>query len=235
MDEAERISRKILGLDFDLPAFYAFAEQDEALAPIAANYRGLRPTLSATAFEMLVTSITAQQINLKFAFQVRSRFVRAYGKSLLINGAPVHPVEVALHRVHAFPTPAQCANLKIEAMREMQFSTRKAEYIIVLANAITSGKLNLDMLEQASEAEIADALISLKGIGQWTVDWFLARYLGRGNAVAIGDLGVRKALEHYYFKREKQKPEQLRALVNGWGEFANLCTHYLLFDFYMNK
>jgi DNA-3-methyladenine glycosylase II len=114
----------------------------------------------------------------------------------------------------------------------MQFSTRKAEYIIDLSKAIVSGDLNLDALEDLPDEEISARLTGLRGIGRWTVDWFLARYLGRGCAFPAGDLGVRKAVEHYYFHGEKQAEENLRDFARQWGEFTNFVVHYLLLGFY---
>jgi 3-methyladenine DNA glycosylase/8-oxoguanine DNA glycosylase len=68
--------RRILGLDFDLVGFYRTAKADPALATLVQPLYGLRPTLAPTPFEMLVGSITAQQINLSFAFACRARLVR---------------------------------------------------------------------------------------------------------------------------------------------------------------
>ena len=58
----------LFGLDFDLPGFYRVAKGDPALARLIGPLHGLRPTLAPTGFEMLVGSITAQQVNLAFAF-----------------------------------------------------------------------------------------------------------------------------------------------------------------------
>ena len=223
--EGRRMARQLLGLDAPLEAFYRFASSQPVLCELVQKHRGARPTLSATPFEMLVTSITAQQINLPFAFAVRSRMVRKYGAA----------IESAGRTFFAFPTPQALAKVEVIALREMQFSTRKAEYIISLAQAIVSGELNLMQLERMTDAEIAEKLTRLRGIGQWTVDWFLARYLGRGHAIAAGDLGVRKAIEHYFFDGEKQAEATIRAFAAGWGAFTNLAVHYLLLDFYAKK
>src|SRR5215467_498710 len=53
------------------------AKGDAALAALIEPLYGMRPTLSPTPFEMLVGSITAQQVNLSFAFACRARLVRA--------------------------------------------------------------------------------------------------------------------------------------------------------------
>jgi DNA-3-methyladenine glycosylase II len=76
LQHAERLTRKILGLDFSLEKFYQFAKDDSILCELTQKFHGLRPTLKADPFESLITSISAQQINLQFAFTVRSRLVR---------------------------------------------------------------------------------------------------------------------------------------------------------------
>ena len=77
----------MFGLDFDLPGFYRMAKADPALAPLVEPLYGLRPTLAPTALEMLVGSITAQQVNLSFAFACRARLVRRYGTPVAVGGA----------------------------------------------------------------------------------------------------------------------------------------------------
>src|SRR5262249_59268467 len=70
--------RRLLGLDLDLAGFYRMAKGDPALAALIEPLYGLRPTLAPTPFEMLVGSITAQQVNLSFAFACRARLVRRF-------------------------------------------------------------------------------------------------------------------------------------------------------------
>ncbi|MGH7753081.1 MAG: hypothetical protein ACREN5_09710, partial [Gemmatimonadales bacterium] len=78
-DAAAAEVRRLFGLDFDLAGFYRMAKADPALAPLVQPLYGLRPTLAPSPLEMLVGSITAQQVNLSFAFACRARLVRRYG------------------------------------------------------------------------------------------------------------------------------------------------------------
>jgi DNA-3-methyladenine glycosylase II len=223
---AEAIARKTLGLDFSLNRFYQRirAKDDEVMLALAERFFGLRPTLSSDLFEILVTSITAQQINLQFAFTVRSRLIRRYGDTLVWDG----------QKYFAFPTPEKLARARVQTLRNLQFTQRKAEYIIDLAKRICNGDLNLDSLENASEEEIHEKLTQSRGIGRWTVDWFLARGLGRGMAFPAGDLGVAKAVQHFYFDGEPQPEERLRGFAEGWGKFQNLAAHYWLAGYYID-
>src|SRR5437868_5709408 len=72
-------ARKLLGAEFDLDAFAAFAATEPVLSRVVPALRGLRPPLAPDPFESLVTSITAQQVSLHAAFAIRSRFVQRFG------------------------------------------------------------------------------------------------------------------------------------------------------------
>lgn len=224
-DVAENMARKILGLDFDLQAFYEMAEDDAVLTSLIERYYGLRPTLSPDLFEMLITAISAQQINLQFAFTVRSRLTRRYGEPMDYQGT----------RYFAFPTPDKLARARVQTLRNLQFTQRKAEYIVALSKRISSGEIDLDNLRLASEERIHELLTQSRGIGRWTVDWFLARGLGRGSAFPAGDLGVAKAVQHFYFAGKQQDQKILRDFATRWGDFQNLAVHYLLPGYYLNK
>jgi DNA-3-methyladenine glycosylase II len=210
--------RRILGLDFDLTGFYRMAKGDVALAPLIEPLYGLRPTLSPTPFEMLVGSITAQQINLSFAFACRARLVRRYGT----------PVRVGRETVWAFPEAARLARAHPRELRALKYSTRKAEYIRDLARAIVGGALDLEAVCAEPTESVIARLIELRGLGRWTADWFLARCLGRGDICPAGDLAVRKAFDHYYGRGRTLSEKAIRRRAGAWGHYQNLAVHYML-------
>ncbi len=210
--------RRILGLDFDLTGFYRMAKSDPALAPLVEPLYGLRPTLAPTPFEMLVGSITAQQINLSFAFACRARLVRRYGT----------PVRVGRETVWAFPEAARLAQARPRELRALKYSTRKAEYIRDLARAVVAGALDLEAISAAPTETVIARLTELRGLGRWTADWFLARCLGRGDICPAGDLAVRKAFDHYYGRGRALSEKAIRRRGDAWGHYQNLAVHYLL-------
>jgi DNA-3-methyladenine glycosylase II len=210
--------RRIFGLDFDLPGFYRMAKGDPALGALVEPLYGLRPTLSPTPLEMLVGSITAQQVNLAFAFTCRARLVRRYGTAVACGAVTVY----------AFPDAATLARVRVRELRAMQFSTRKAEYIRDLARAVVGGTLDLEATATATNAAVIESLTALRGLGRWTADWFLARCCGRGDACAAGDLAVRKAFDHFYGRGRTLSEEGIRRRARAWGEYQNLAVHYLL-------
>jgi len=210
--------RRIFGLDFDLPGFYRMAQADPGLAPLIEPFYGMRPTLSPTPIEMLVGSITAQQVNLTFAFSCRARLVRRYGERAGIGGA----------EVWAFPAAAALARARVRDLRALQYSTRKAEYIRDLSQAVAAGGLDLEGLLALSNAAVIERLTAVRGLGRWTADWFLARCAGRGDVCPAGDLAVRKAFRRVYGNGRPMSEEAIRRRARAWGPYQNLAVHYLL-------
>ena len=196
--------RRYLGSPFDLDGFAAFAAGDPVLAGLVERLHGLRPSLAPDPFEALVTSITAQQVSLHAAFAIRNRLIRAFGE----------PFEHAW----AFPTRERIALADPAELVAVGFSGRKAEYAVGLARS----DLDLDGLAALPDEEVKTALTALPGVGEWTADWFLARHLARPGAWPAGDLGLRKAVRHFYGVTDP------RALEAQFSRFANLAAHYLL-------
>jgi DNA-3-methyladenine glycosylase II len=204
-DETEPVVRALLGLPFELEPFYAFAESDQVLARLVGGLAGLRPPLAPDPFESLVTSISAQQVSLFAAFAVRNRFVERFG-------------EPAVH-AYAFPRRERVAAASVEELRSLGFSTRKGEYV----RGVAQSELDFEALRELPDDEIRARLTALPGIGEWTVDWFLARHLARPRAWPSGDLGLRKAVAAFY-----GDVGDVRAFGDRFAPFENLSAHYLL-------
>jgi DNA-3-methyladenine glycosylase II len=203
--EIEPVVRKLLGLELDLPPFHAFAQGDPVLANAVQLMPGFRPPLAPDPFEALVSSITAQQVSLHSAFAVRSRFIDRFG--------------VAAEQAAAFPTRECVASATEDQLTELGFSRRKAEYVLGIARA----DLDFDELRTLPDDEVKALLTALRGLGEWSADWFLARHLARPEAWPAGDLGLRKAVLAFY-------PEvtDVRAAGVRFHPFQNLSAHYLL-------
>jgi DNA-3-methyladenine glycosylase II len=205
--EIEAVARRLLGFEFDLVTFSAWAAGEETLAPLVVRFAGYRPTLAPEPFEMLVGAITAQQVSLASALAIRNRLVERVGERV--------------GRVWAFPTRERVAAASEEELFSLGFSRRKAEYAIGLARS----DLDLGGLALLSDQEVKEQLTAVRGLGEWTADWFLARYLGRPRAWPAGDLALRKAVRALYGDVD------VRAAGERFEPFQNLTAHYLLAQF----
>jgi DNA-3-methyladenine glycosylase II len=198
---------KVLGFEFDLVEFAAWAAGQELLAPLVVRFAGFRPTLAPDPFEMLVGAITAQQVSLFSAVAIRNRLVERFGERV--------------GRVWAFPTRERIASASEDELFSLGFSRRKAEYVVGLARS----DLDFGGLALLPDDEVKEQLTALRGLGEWTADWFLARHLGRAQAWPAGDLALRKAVRALYGDVD------VRAAGERFEPFQNLTAHYLLAQF----
>jgi DNA-3-methyladenine glycosylase II len=202
--ETEPVVRTALGLAFDLDAFVEWAAQDEALAPVVSSLRGFRPPLTPDPFEMLVGAVAAQQVSLFSARAIANRFIERFGQ--LVGEA------------WAFPTRERIASAAEDELFAVGFTRRKAEYIVALARS----ELDFGELASLADDEVRASITALRGLGDWTAEWFLARHLARPHAWPWGDLVLRKAVAALY------RDLDVREAGARFHPFQNLTAHYLL-------
>ena len=133
---------------------------------------------------------------------MRNRFIQAFDDR-----------SSARTRLHA-----RMASAEPEELQPLGFSRRKAEYVVGLARSDSTWRAS----PFCPDNEVKARLTALPGIGEWTADWFLARHLARPEAWPAGDLGLRKAVLHYYGE------EDTRAAGERFAGHENLAAHYLL-------
>lgn len=206
-----------LGVDIDPAPLTDLARRDSAIAELVARFPGHRPPLVSDPFESIVTSVTAQQVNLTWALTTRRRLTETFGTSHELAGTAVY----------SFPTAEALAEVDPGIIRDMQFTTRKAEYIVGIAQAAAGGWL--EGLHDRSNGGVIEHLTALRGVGRWTAEWLLARCLGRPDVIAAGDLGVRKAVSFSYRRSDHILSEDVvRDIAEPWGNATNLVVHLLL-------
>jgi DNA-3-methyladenine glycosylase II len=189
---------------------------DPVIAYLASRHRGFRPVLQADLLTALVRCISAQQVNLKWASTVRRRLAETFGKRHQVQQHIIYRLE-----------PARLASLQIADIRALQFTTRKAEYVINAARAVADGALDVTALAQLDDDEVIARVTAIRGLGLWTAEWVLARTLGRPR-VSAGDLGVRKAVGVAYLGGTMATPEEVRKATAHWGRAAGLAQGLLL-------
>src|SRR5919202_6443352 len=119
--QTEPVARALLGADFELEQFYAWAEAQPVLTELVVRLAGFRPPLAPDPFETLVTSITAQQVSLFAAFAIRNRLIERFGERAVY--------------AYSFPSRERLAAATVEELTALGFSRRKAEYVVGLARA----------------------------------------------------------------------------------------------------
>jgi DNA-3-methyladenine glycosylase II len=199
------------------PAEFAdLLRADPVVARLNALFPGVRPVLQHDLLASIVRCISAQQVNLRWAATTRRRLAEAFGHKHIVDGHDVYGLD-----------PDRLAAADPSEIRAIQFTNRKAEYIVAAAQAVASGRLDLARLRELADEEVISELTSLRGIGLWTAEWILARTLGRPRVVA-GDLGARKAVGLAYLGTPLPSEQEVRSATAHWGPSAGVAQQLLL-------
>ena len=98
-------------------------------------------------------------------------------------------------------------------------SHAKVRYLRSLAEHLVSGELDLENLDELTDDEVVARLVTVKGIGEWSAHMFLMFQLARPDVLAVGDLGIRRAVERAYRLPGMPTPAELTALAEPWRPY----------------
>jgi AraC family transcriptional regulator of adaptative response / DNA-3-methyladenine glycosylase II len=211
--EAHEVTVGLLGLEQDVGAFARLARK-LGLSRLVAGREGLRITQTPSVYDGLLWSIIGQQINFQFACVLKRRLVERWGE----------PVGDGLS---ALPTPATVAQLRPADLAPLQYSARKAEYIIETSRQIADGKLDLAALRRQSATRVERTLLGIRGFGPWSVNYLMMRSLGLADCVPLGDTGVTSGLQALLQLDERPDVDATRRLMSPFSPYRSLATTHL--------
>lgn len=203
---------EILNWNAQLLAIHQHFSQT-ALKEIFETHYGTPFILDFDPYSCLMKCIIHQQLNLAFAYKLTERFVHTFG--------------FEQDGVWFYPIPQKIASLTVEELRALQFSGRKAEYVIGVSQAIVKGDLKLDSLKTLSEEEIYEKLIKMKGIGPWTIQNLLMFGYGKPNLFPKTDIGIQNALKKLYQLERKPTLEEIEQYKKPWEPYLSYASLYL--------
>ena len=202
----------ILGLRIDPAPFADFVRGDPLLGAVVQRQPGLRIVQSATVFEALTWAIIGQQINLTFAIALRRTFILQAGRQHSSG-------------MWCYPEAPDAARLEVEELTSRKFSRAKAETLLRVARLVDSGELSLARGDDPQR--VAEALLAVKGIGPWTVNYALLRGYGYADCSLHGDVAIRAAFQR--LRGEDAKPDMARteALLERYKPHRTMAAAYL--------
>ncbi|WP_232697753.1 DNA-3-methyladenine glycosylase family protein [Brevibacillus daliensis] len=217
-EELFAIVRHMFSADVDLRDFYQQVTGDSHLALLTRYFRGLRFLLDSDLFSSMVRTIIGQQVNLAFASTMTERLLALAGEQAMTPDGKT---------LWAFPTPSAIARLEVGQLREMQFSQRKAEYIIDFARAVVNEQIDLESIKKMTDDEVVAYLTPLRGIGRWSVECLLMFGLGRPDLLPAADIGLRNGIQLVYNIPDKLNEKQIRDIGEAWQPWRSYVSLYL--------
>jgi DNA-3-methyladenine glycosylase II len=165
--------------------------------------RGSRPN----AWEALARSIVGQQLSTRAAASIWAKLTDQFGGRT--------------------PEPEELLRKRPATLRKAGLSNSKVAYLRDLAARVKDGRLDLKRLRDLSDESVIAELIEVKGVGQWTAEMFLIFHLGRPDVAAVGDLGIRRAVQIAYGFDELPGPDELNRIAEKWRPHRTLASIYL--------
>ena len=195
-----RLDERALGDAVEL-----LASLDDDLGRIAARHGPPPLWPRQPGFGTLVRIILEQQISLSSAEAAYGRLERAVGT-----------IE-----------PRTVLQLGEAGMRGIGQTRQKSRYVAELAEAVSSGRLDVASLEMASDDEARDRLMTVPGIGRWSADVYLLLAMRRPDIWPSGDIALATAVRVVKRLSERPTPDQMVALAEAWRPWRAVAARLL--------
>jgi len=196
--------RHIFDLDAEPSAYLP------VLGKLADDNPGIRLPGAADGFELAVRAVLGQQITVKAARTLATRFVDRFGE-------PVKDCQIP-QLTYAFPSAARISRVQAPSIAKLGIIRRRADTIRLLAKAIDSGEL--DLSPSAEPESTIKSLCELPGIGEWTAHYLTMRALHWPDAFPAADYGVMKALGI-------DKPAAAKKMAQAWRPWRAYAVMHL--------
>ncbi|HEV7224976.1 MAG TPA: DNA-3-methyladenine glycosylase [Pirellulales bacterium] len=201
-----------MNLPFDpLVAAAALSRADKTLARLMkrAGPFTLRPEKMQSPFQALLRAIVYQQLSGKAAATIFGR------------------VKAAFPGRHGL-CPAALVEVPDEVLRRAGMSRAKTAAVKDLAAKTLDGTVpTMAKLRRMDDAEILSRLVSVRGIGPWTVEMLLMFRLGRPDVLPVSDLGVRRGFMLTYETGEMPHAKHLLDHGERWRPYRSVASWYL--------
>ena len=124
------------------------------------------------------------------------------------------------------PSPVELLAADPGRLREAGLSWRKIATLRDLAERMSDGRLDPEVLSGLPDDELMTQLTAISGIGPWTVQGAMLIALGREDVVLPGDLALRKAVQAAYLLDHLPTPQEILDIADKWRPYRSLATSY---------
>jgi DNA-3-methyladenine glycosylase II len=167
------------------------------------------PKAAREPYEALVRAIGYQQLTAKAGDAIIARLK-------------------ALHPDVPFPAPEDIIAADFDTLGACGFSASKIATIKAIAEgALSSLVPPREIAVEMGDEELIDRIVTIKGIGRWTVEMLLMYSLERMDILPVDDFGVREGYRVLKSLKEQPKPKALREISKAWAPHRTVASWYL--------
>lgn len=168
-----------------------------------------QPKPTRDPYQALVRAIAYQQLHAKAGDAILGRFLALYPGS-------------------AFPSPEQVLATSPEQLRACGFSASKLATIQGIARARLDGLVpDYQQALMLEDEALIERLVSLRGVGRWTVEMLLIYTLERMDILPADDFGVREGYRRLQGLQGQPTRRQMIDLGKPWSPYRTVAAWYL--------
>ena len=179
------------------------SDNDIILSRIINKFDDLELISRGDIFFTLIRSIIGQQISVKAASTVWSRFTEKVGEI----------------------TPKNILSVDFEDLRSCGLTQKKTEYVIGISESWH--EYSLFDWNKMDDEEVIEKLIKLRGVGKWTAEMILIFTLLRPDVFPIGDIGMIRGIEKSYNSGVRMSNDELYALSEKWKPWRTVACCFM--------
>ena len=193
-----------------------YTEASNFLMSIDADWNRLIQTVGPCTFtakperepyEALIRAVAYQQLSTKAGDAILKKFILHFGP---------------------FPTPQQLIAATFDDLRSVGFSGRKIETLKGIAQGAINGLVpTREVAEAMSDEALIEQLVTLKGIGQWTVEMMLMFTLERMDILPADDFGIADGYRRLKKLDAAPKRKQMAEIGTVWSPYRTVASWYL--------
>ena len=183
-------------------------ENAPELAPFVDKYSPcpLQARPQAEYFSILLTGIISQQLPPEVSQQLLQKLEGLTGKPI---------------------TPEAILRLTSEEYLAIGLNQQKIAYLYGFAQAVADGKIDMSKFATMTDSQITKQLLTVRGLGQWTIEMFLLLGLCRPDVVPSADYIFKKELQQLLHLPELPKRGMINEVTEPWRPWRSLVVWYL--------
>jgi len=194
-----------------------YQQSTEFLSNVDADWAQLIETIGECQFEpkparepyeALIRAVAYQQLHAKAGDAIIKRLLNIYGD--------------------AFPTASQLLITEFDSLRACGFSARKIETIQGIAEGTISGLVPTRTdADTMTEEDLIQRLITLKGIGRWTVEMLLMFTMARMDVLPADDFGIVQGYKRLKKLDTAPTRKEITEIGKAWSPYRTIASWYL--------
>lgn len=188
---------------------YRKLRKDPVLKKIIKATGKLDPVASKDLYTSLLTSIVSQQLSVKAADTIYSRFISLFPDKI--------------------PHPELILKLHDDQLRAVGLSYQKAGYLKNIASFSKEKTLSYKSLYRKSNDNLVEYLTEIKGVDRWTAEMILMFSLNRADVFPVDDLVIQNAIKKHYnlLSKGKELHKEMNEIAESWQPYRSLACRHL--------